>query len=98
MVNADYEAAVAAGNVETSSRVAISSSPPSAVPRPGREQPDAGNSRFPCYETFEGSQGACPDADGPNGVHRDEQHLICPPRMEAVGRGFPCASSNTPCP
>ena len=28
-----------------------------------------GNSAFTYYETIGGGQGACPDADGPSGVH-----------------------------
>src|SRR5205814_6390431 len=28
-----------------------------------------GGGRFTYYETFGGGQGACPDADGPSGVH-----------------------------
>ena len=28
-----------------------------------------GNDRFAYYETVGGGQGACPDADGPSGVH-----------------------------
>src|SRR4029078_4029777 len=28
-----------------------------------------GNDRFTYYETIGGGQGACPDADGPSGVH-----------------------------
>src|SRR5262249_48375350 len=76
LVNARQPAAVAGGNVETSSRIvdvvmrafgrAI------AVPAQGQgtmNNVTLGNDRFTYYETIGGGQGACPQADGPSGVH-----------------------------
>ncbi len=63
--------AVAAGNVETSSRVADL-----VLAAFGRAQGQGtmnnltlGSDTFSYYETIGGGQGACPDADGPSGVH-----------------------------
>ena len=69
-------AAVAAGNIETSSRIVdvLFRAFGQAVPVPAQGQGTMnnvilGNDRFTYYETIGGGQGACPDADGPSGVH-----------------------------
>jgi urocanate hydratase len=76
LVNARPPAAVAAGNVETSCRVAdvLFAALAQAVPVPAQGQGTmnnltVGNERFTYYETIGGGQGACPDADGPSAVH-----------------------------
>src|SRR5438034_10502646 len=76
LVNARPPAAVAAGNVETSSRIVdvVMRAFGSAVPVPACGQGTMnnvtlGNADFTYYETIGGGQGACPDADGPSGVH-----------------------------
>jgi N-methylhydantoinase B len=76
LVNARPPAAVAAGNVETSSRIVdvVFAAFGHAVPVPAQGQGTMnnvtlGNERFTYYETIGGGQGACPEADGPSGVH-----------------------------
>src|SRR4051795_10658073 len=76
LVNARPPAAVAGGNVETSSRIAdvVMSAFGGAVDAPAAGQGTMnsltlGSERFTYYETLGGGQGACPDADGPSGVH-----------------------------
>ncbi len=76
LVNARGPAAVAAGNVETSSRIAdvVFLALGQAVDVPAQGQGTMnnvtfGNGRFTYYETIGGGQGACADADGPSGVH-----------------------------
>ena len=76
LLNARAPAAVAAGNVETSSRVAdlVIAALAGAMPAPAQGQGTMNNltlagERFTYYETIGGGQGACPDADGPSGVH-----------------------------
>jgi len=92
--------AVAGGNVETSSRVAdlvlaafgralgqgtmnnltlgADATPESASGGPG----------FTYYETLGGGQGACPDADGPSGVHVAMSNTLNTP-VEALELEFP---------
>jgi N-methylhydantoinase B len=118
---ATHRPAVAAGNVETSSRVAdlvlaafgraqgqgtmnnLTLGAPARTPRnsdpahgaPGRdgrpahegsgEEDEAG---FSYYETLGGGQGACPDADGPSGVHVAMSNTLNTP-IEALEREFP---------
>src|SRR5919106_2534 len=72
LVNARAPAAVVAGNVETSSRIADvvfrAFGQALAVPAQGQGTMNnltLGNDRFTYYETIGGGQGACPDADGP---------------------------------
>jgi N-methylhydantoinase B len=47
-----------------------------------------GNERFSYYETLGGGQGACPDADGPSGVHVAMSNTLNTP-VEALEREFP---------
>jgi|HubBroStandDraft_4_1064222.scaffolds.fasta_scaffold08748_2 N-methylhydantoinase B len=82
--------AVAAGNVETSSRVADM-----VLAAFGRAQGQGtmnnltlGDDGFSYYETLGGGQGACPDADGPSGVHVAMSNTLNTP-IEALEREFP---------
>jgi N-methylhydantoinase B len=90
VLNARPGAAVAAGNVETSSRVADL-----VLAAFGRAQGQGtmnnltlGNSDFSYYETLGGGQGACADADGPSGVHVAMSNTLNTP-IEALEREFP---------
>ncbi len=97
VLNARPGAAVAAGNVETSSRVADL-----VLSAFGRAQGQGtmnnltlgdaglslGDSSFTYYETLGGGQGACPDADGPSGVHVAMSNTLNTP-IEALEREFP---------
>jgi N-methylhydantoinase B len=101
VLNARPGAAVAAGNVETSSRVADL-----VLTAFGRAQGQgtmnnltlgagghdtAGGGRdtgFSYYETLGGGQGACADADGPSGVHVAMSNTLNTP-IEALEREFP---------
>ena len=47
-----------------------------------------GNERFTYYETIGGGQGACPDADGPSGVHVAMSNTLNTP-VEALERAYP---------
>ena len=47
-----------------------------------------GNDRFTYYETLGGGQGACPDADGPSGVHVAMSNTLNTP-VEALEQTFP---------
>jgi N-methylhydantoinase B len=71
LLNARPPAAVVAGNVETSSRVAdlVLAAFGRALGQGTMNNVTLGNDRFTYYETLGGGQGACPDADGPSGVH-----------------------------
>ncbi len=92
VLNARRPAAVAAGNVETSSRVAdlVIEALAGATDTPAQGQGTMNNftlagdgfqsgderrrnqhvrSSWTYYETIGGGQGACPDADGPDGIH-----------------------------
>jgi len=87
---AGHRPAVAAGNVETSSRVADL-----VLAAFGRAQGQGtmnnltlGDGRFSYYETLGGGQGACPDADGPSGVHVAMSNTLNTP-IEALEREFP---------
>jgi N-methylhydantoinase B len=82
--------AVAAGNVETSSRVADM-----VLAAFGRAQGQGtmnnltlGASGFAYYETLGGGQGACPNGDGPSGVHVAMSNTLNTP-IEALEREFP---------
>jgi N-methylhydantoinase B len=128
---AAHRPAVAAGNVETSSRVAdlvlaafgraqgqgtmnnLTLGAPARTPEdsdparrgPGGDGPARDGSRgasgpthegssadaedgFSYYETLGGGQGACPDADGPSGVHVAMSNTLNTP-VEALEREFP---------
>ena len=104
VLNARAGAAVAAGNVETSSRVADL-----VLSAFGRAQgqgtmnnltlgadrvldtgsaEEADGAGFSYYETLGGGQGACPDADGPSAVHVAMSNTLNTP-IEALEREFP---------
>jgi N-methylhydantoinase B len=71
LLNARSPAAVVAGNVETSSRVAdlVLAAFGRALGQGTMNNVTLGTEQFTYYETLGGGQGACPDADGPSGVH-----------------------------
>ena len=95
LVNARPPAAVAAGNVETSSRIVdlLFRAFGQAVPVPAQGQGTMnnvilGNDRFTYYETIGGGQGACPGADGPSGVHVAMSNTLSTP-TEALELAYP---------
>ncbi len=95
LVNARPPAAVAAGNVETSSRIVdtVMRAFGRAVEVPAQGQGTMnnvtlGNDRFTYYETIGGGQGACPDADGPSGVHVAMSNTLSTP-VEALELQYP---------
>jgi N-methylhydantoinase B len=95
LVNARSPAAVAAGNVETSSRIAdlVISALGGARPVPAQGQGTMNNltlagDGFTYYETLGGGQGACPDADGPSAVHVAMSNTLNTP-VEALETEFP---------
>ena len=95
LVNAVSPAAVAAGNVETSSRIVdlLFRAFGQAVPVPAQGQGTMnnvilGNERFTYYETIGGGQGACPDGDGPSGVHVAMSNTLSTP-TEALELAYP---------
>ena len=47
-----------------------------------------GSDRFTYYETIGGGQGACPDADGPSGVHVAMSNTLSTP-VEALELQYP---------
>jgi N-methylhydantoinase B len=95
LLNARHPAAVAAGNVETSSRVAdlVIAALGGARPVPAQGQGTMNNltlaaEAFTYYETIGGGQGACPDADGPSAVHVAMSNTLNTP-VEALETEFP---------
>jgi N-methylhydantoinase B len=95
LVNARPPAAVAAGNVETSSRItdAVFSAFGRALPVPAQGQGTMnnvvfGSERFTYYETIGGGQGACPDDDGPSAVHVAMSNTLNTP-AEALELSYP---------
>jgi N-methylhydantoinase B len=82
--------AVAAGNVETSSRVAdlVLSAFGCALGQGTMNNLTLGNEDFSYYETLGGGQGACADADGPSGVHVAMSNTLNTP-VEALERELP---------
>ena len=95
LVNAGPPAAVAAGNVETSSRIVdvVFAAFGQALEVPAQGQGTMnnltlGNDRFTYYETVGGGQGACPDADGPSGVHVAMSNTLATP-TEALELAYP---------
>jgi N-methylhydantoinase B len=95
LVNAHPPAAVAAGNVETSSRIVdvVLRAFGEAVDVPAQGQGTMnnvtlGNERFTYYETIGGGQGACPGADGPSGVHVAMSNTLSTP-IEALELQYP---------
>jgi N-methylhydantoinase B len=95
LVNARRPAAVGAGNVETSSRIVdlLFSAFGQAVPVPAQGQGTMNNvvlggDDWTYYETTGGGQGACPDADGPSGVHVAMSNTLNTP-VEALELAYP---------
>jgi N-methylhydantoinase B len=90
LLNACPPAAVAAGNVETSSRVAdlVLRAFGRAVGQGTMNNLTLGNDDFTYYETLGGGQGACPDADGPSAVHVAMSNTLNTP-LEALELEFP---------
>ena len=95
LLNACFPAAVAAGNVETSSRVAdlVIEALGGARPVPAQGQGTMNNltlsnEDFTYYETIGGGQGACPDAPGPSAIHVTMSNTLNTP-VEALETEFP---------
>jgi 5-oxoprolinase (ATP-hydrolysing) len=95
LLNARRPAAVTAGNVETSSRVAdlVIDALGAFKPVPAQGQGTMNNftladDRFTYYETICGGQGGCPDADGPSAVHVAMSNTLNTP-VEALETEFP---------
>jgi N-methylhydantoinase B len=95
LLNARYPAAVAAGNVETSSRVAdlVIAALSQTCPGPAQGQGTMNNltlanDDFTYYETLGGGQGACPSADGPSAIHVAMSNTLNTP-TEALETEFP---------
>ncbi len=90
LLNARSPAAVAAGNVETSSRVAdlVLAAFGHALGQGTMNNLTLGNDDFTYYETLGGGQGACPDADGPSAVHVAMSNTLNTP-VEALELEFP---------
>src|SRR5919204_487334 len=95
LLNARAPAAVAAGNVETSSRVAdlVMDALAGAVPAPAQGQGTMNNltlagGGFTYYETVGGGQGACPQANGPSAVHVAMSNTLNTP-VESLETEFP---------
>jgi N-methylhydantoinase B len=90
ILNARPPAAVAAGNVETSSRIAdlVLAAFGRALGQGTMNNFTLGNDDFTYYETLGGGQGACPDADGPSAVHVAMSNTLNTP-VEALELEFP---------
>jgi N-methylhydantoinase B len=95
LINARPPAAVVAGNVETSNRIADvlfrAFGQAIAVPAQGQGTMNnltLGNARFTYYETIGGGQGACPQANGPSGVHVTMSNTLNTP-IEALELSYP---------
>ena len=95
LLNARPPAAVAAGNVETSSRVAdlVLAALGGATDVPAQGQGTMNNLTLAAegwnyYETMAGGQGACPDADGPSAVHVAMSNTLNTP-VEALEAEYP---------
>jgi N-methylhydantoinase B len=95
LVNARPGAAVAGGNVETSCRIVdvLFRAFAEALPVPAQGQGTMnnltlGNDRFTYYETLGGGQGACPEGDGPSGVHVTMSNTLTTP-VEALELAYP---------
>ena len=90
LLNARPPAAVAAGNVETSSRVAdlVLAAFGRALGQGTMNNLTLGNDAFTYYETVGGGQGACPDGDGPSAVHVAMSNTLNTP-VEALELEFP---------
>jgi N-methylhydantoinase B len=90
LLNARSPAAVAGGNVETSSRIAdvVLSAFGRALGQGTMNNVTLGTEDIVYYETIGGGQGACPDADGPSGVHVAMSNTLNTP-IEALELEFP---------
>jgi N-methylhydantoinase B len=90
LLNARPPAAVAAGNVETSSRVAdlVLAAFGRALGQGTMNNLTLGSDDFTYYETLGGGQGACPDANGPSAVHVAMSNTLNTP-LEALELEFP---------
>ncbi len=90
ILNARPGAAVVAGNVETSSRVAdlVLAAFGRACGQGTMNNLTLGNEDFTYYETLGGGQGACKDADGPSAVHVAMSNTLNTP-IEALELEFP---------
>jgi N-methylhydantoinase B len=90
LLNARAPAAVVAGNVETSSRVAdlVMAAFGHALGQGTMNNLTLGDESFTYYETLGGGQGACPGADGPSGVHVAMSNTLNTP-VEALELEFP---------
>jgi N-methylhydantoinase B len=90
LLNARPPAAVAGGNVETSSRVAdlVLRAFGRAVGQGTMNNVTLGTEDWTYYETLGGGQGACPDADGPSAVHVAMSNTLNTP-VEALELEFP---------
>src|SRR5437764_1865633 len=95
LVNARRPAAVVAGNTETSSRIVdvVFAVLGELLPVPAAGQGTMnnlafGNDRFTYYETVGGGQGACPEGDGPSGVHVAMSNALATP-AEAIELEYP---------
>ncbi len=95
LLNARPPAAVAAGNVETSSRVAdlVFEALAGLVDSPAQGQGTMNNltlsgDGFTYYETIGGGQGACSSADGPSAVHVAMSNTLNTP-IEALESELP---------
>jgi N-methylhydantoinase B len=90
LLNARPPAAVAGGNVETSSRVAdlVLAAFGRALGQGTMNNVTLGTEDFTYYETLGGGQGACPDADGPSAVHVAMSNTLNTP-VEALELEFP---------
>jgi N-methylhydantoinase B len=90
LLNARSPAAVAAGNVETSSRVAdlVLAAFGHALGQGTMNNLTLGDETFTYYETLGGGQGACADSAGPSGVHVAMSNTLNTP-VEALELEFP---------
>ncbi len=95
LLNARFPAAVAAGNVETSSRVAdlTIAALGGATPVPAQGQGTMNNltlsgKDFSYYETLGGGQGGCPRAPGPSAIHVAMSNTLNTP-VEALESELP---------
>lgn len=90
LLNARPPGAVVAGNVETSSRVAdlVLAAFGRPLGQGTMNNLTLGDHAFTYYETIGGGQGACPDADGPSGVHVAMSNTLNTP-VEALELEFP---------
>ena len=90
LLNARPPAAVVAGNVETSSRVAdlVLQAFGRALGQGTMNNLTLGSDAFTYYETIGGGQGACPDADGPSAEHVAMSNTLNTP-IEALELEFP---------